>query len=506
MHIWRYRTTAVAGLVLLAACADKLMAPNAPLGPAGALLSSGGGGGPPLFSNSRQYRPQTMPHQSNRSGSATLTSRALLGKDGNTVLEVTTGALGASSAPGNISKLQLKISDQEGTLMPTRNFNGLSGGYQTLTFGGLPRHGHIQTQGNVRDIDPKRTDVVTIKERINFRPDLAVVDLMAPERVRPGETFVVTANISELNQDVGAHNDCVLYADGAEQERSVGVWVADGDMVTCAFQHSFANPGTYTLSMKSENVNPGDWDLANNSASRSIEVVNPEVQLHGWAFAQHSQWSYRHLNTYRWWYDNYPYSGQYEYRVVSEGGQSWAYFYGSAPGGGPISSTSMKIKDANGVTAASVGGPAGGAMCSYQWAANGYDWLYTCSSQWVTTANGGHYAGRAVYYGRHFYQACWYGSCYTYYDYSWNYNNSWGTGVASQGAMTFDVRIEGTNGTIFVANPTVTMQYSYSFDYSNQPLQCGAYDDPPGYYYGFHSRWCSEYVNKGSHQYGWVNF
>src|SRR4051812_17540654 len=94
------------------------------------LLAQGAfAGKPTLHPNGTPYRVSSKP-ATGRSGSASITARALLGKSGGTELEVTTGVLDSTLAPpGNLAKVQVKaLVPNTQRLSFTDNHNGLSGG------------------------------------------------------------------------------------------------------------------------------------------------------------------------------------------------------------------------------------------------------------------------------------------------------------------------------------------------------------------------------------------
>jgi hypothetical protein len=470
-----------AAVFAVGACADNVTAPKSVISSLGPRHQTQAVVDGFLISNSKKYREQTLPYQSNRSGVASLTSRALLGRDGNTVLEVTTGELDESGAPGNISKLQEKLLDGNKALFATQNFNGLTGPVQTRTFPGLARHGFIQTQGNVRDIDPTRTDVMTVTERVNLRPDLAVTAVTAPDRGRPNVDFIVVADVHELNGDVGAYDDCVLYVDGSEAARINHQWVADRDLVNCSFRTSITTVGMHTLEVRSQNVIPGDWDLANNSASRTIEIVNPEVRLSGFMFAQeeqaqaqyHADWSYSGLP------GGYAYSGVYDNTFDYH--TNLAYFYAWAydqPGTGPLTSINFSLTSGGSPVVAFSATPINSGNCSYLYADYGYSWVYVCSWDNHSYASGGRYAGQVVYYNYYFFQD---NTGYTYSYGPVSGSATWGGSAITFGGndVTLNFRAEGATGTALVANAILTLDLRRNdFD---RPLAC--YDDNyPGYY------------------------
>src|SRR4051794_9980978 len=87
------RGAAVAALTLLAsACSRDVLDPASPRAAGTAPhLTTAAAGMPPLISNTVKYRDLGAKPATGRSGTSTLATRALLGKDGVTELEVTTG-------------------------------------------------------------------------------------------------------------------------------------------------------------------------------------------------------------------------------------------------------------------------------------------------------------------------------------------------------------------------------------------------------------------------------
>lgn len=236
---------------------------------------------PQLISNTKKYRDTGLPSAKGRSGSATLTARALLGKDGQTGIEMTTGTLDdATPAPGRIIKAQLKPLNNNGEAVYARNYPGLSGGgHFAVTVGDLRRAQQLQVQANVTGIDPNRTDVVTVVETVKLRPDLSASNLVAPARAVANTNVSFTAVVRELNGDTGAKANVVLYADGREIDRADGIWVDANGTVSAAFTHTFTSEGVRQLEVKVERVTPGDYNPADNSVAGSIEIVPPTVKL-----------------------------------------------------------------------------------------------------------------------------------------------------------------------------------------------------------------------------------
>lgn len=225
----------------------------------------------PRYPNSRKYSDTGARPATGRSGSAVVETRAMLARNMTMVVEASTGALEAGAGPGQIVKAQLKIGDR------TQNFNGLTGGgYWSASVPGVARATSVQVQTNVRGIDPRRTDVVTVATPAVLRPDVAVRSVTGAPESRPQMPVHFYATVAELNGDLGARANCVLSVNDVVVDSADGIWVDAGDVVTCEFTHVFDTAGTYAVKVSATGVAPGDWDGANNSAATSITVLNPD--------------------------------------------------------------------------------------------------------------------------------------------------------------------------------------------------------------------------------------
>lgn len=257
-------------LVLAAACSRDLAAPATGTMRGAPRRTATADGRPQFISNTIKYRDAGARPATGRSGSSTLAARALLGKDGVTTLDVTTGSFEADAATRPLTRVQVKQLDDGGNVLRTVNHNGLeSGGTASFDYAGLPRGRRLQVQGNVAE--PHRTAVVTVDETVHLRPDLRA-QLQAPATVVVGMPVNFVAVVSETNGEVGARADCVLYVNGIEADRARGIWVDAGDAVSCLLTHTFATVGAATVRVEAAGVNPGDFDPTNNAAEATVQV------------------------------------------------------------------------------------------------------------------------------------------------------------------------------------------------------------------------------------------
>jgi hypothetical protein len=234
--------------------------------------------------NSEKYRDSGFHPATGGSGSAVVSTRALVDKSGTTDVEITTGTFDAGPAAGTLASVQVKVFTPSGKLARVDNHNGLSSG-ATASFpsSALPHGTRLQVQTLVRSSDGLRTDVVSLADAVYFRPDLVASRLNAPAEAPLGAAVNLQAFIHEGNGEVGARADCVLYVDGAAADRANGIWVDAAGTVACAMTHMFAEARTYALELRVENVRPRDFDDTNNGVSSSINIVGSDLAAFGFA-------------------------------------------------------------------------------------------------------------------------------------------------------------------------------------------------------------------------------
>ena len=228
-------------------------------------------------SGSEKYRDAGSHPAQGRSGVAAIQTRALLGKDGTTEVQVTTGGIEPAVAPvGTLTKVQIKLLSPSGDVLETDNYRKTLGddGNAFFYYDRLPRGQLLQTTANVSGIDPARTDVVTAGTESVLRPDLKATALLSPSQARVNLPVTISGVVSELNGDVGAHATCGLFADGVQVASIPNVWIDAGSTVTCQFRATFSSGGTKQLEFRVTDVTPGDYDIGNNSVAGSITIVD----------------------------------------------------------------------------------------------------------------------------------------------------------------------------------------------------------------------------------------
>ncbi len=443
---------------------------------------------PVLHPGGLRYR-DSAPHSMGRAGKTALAARALVGKGGETTVEVSTSTLDtAAPAYGNISRLQLKLVDDEGHPRDLQNHNGLnSGGRLQLLVGGLERGLTLQLQAHIKGLGAQRTDVVTVRTPVLWRPDLKVQQLSAPRSTSAGAPVMIAALVGEVNGDTGAEADCVLRVDGVEVDRAPGIWVDAASSVSCAFTHAFSSAGTHTLSVEAADIVPGDDDPTNNQAQVSIQVVDwrgfhheatvssgawrTVSRLDGW-FTQSSGGSRKRSE----WFSDYEYTGF----------QQTVQFQGELPTEVTFPLTLFTLTHSSGGQALPPTTfqellPEGSSPCV--WAADPVSGgnLTLCTQAGRTHFTYTRYGGEVTYFS-YWYQATWLTDTRTgttsFSDWSINSGStmSWGTEGWTEGTgYDFDVQLSD-GPTTYRATASVMLE-----PYQDQiqiPYTCKGYTEP----------------------------
>ena len=220
-----------------------------------------------------------------RVGTAELGGRALIGRDGRTRIDLTTGSFEGGAATGTLEKVQVKLFAGD-KLVATDNHKDL-GAAATLDYTRLVRGNRVEVQANVKAGARGRTEVVALDTTVVRRPDVAAIEVIGPDNVSLGATLPVTAYVEEMNGDVGARFDCRLFIDDVPAGEVAGAWVDAGSRVACRFLASFPTAGDKRVTVRVAGVSPADDDAANNAAET---LVNVRAQPFSWSEARY-YWS-----------------------------------------------------------------------------------------------------------------------------------------------------------------------------------------------------------------------
>lgn len=235
---------------------------------------------PELIPNAIKYSDTGLKPAAGRDGDIAIEARALLGSDGVTDIEVTTGSFDGDTAPtGTLKQVQVKagleLEDPH-----TRNFQ-VAGVFASVRLSDLllaPRE-QIRIQAKAESYDLLRTGVVTVTETVKRRPDLRLGQVSIPRNAIAGHPAIIYLGVREGNGDIGARANCVMRVDGVEVDGATNIWVDALGEVTCAMTHTFTTPGVHQVQLAVENVSPADWNPNNNTTATVAVNVRDASQV-----------------------------------------------------------------------------------------------------------------------------------------------------------------------------------------------------------------------------------
>jgi hypothetical protein len=178
--------------------------------------------------------------------------------------------------PDALKKVQVKIFALDGALVSTKNLDDVTadGGTTDLRLGKVAREQRVTTDVLVQNADATRTYVLRGSTRTLLRPDLVVKATTVPRVVFATRTFDVTAQVAELNGDVGA-SATVTLTDGPLALGTAPVTVDAGGAAEIHFQDvALADPGRNDLTLGVRGADPGETDTTNNSRRSPVDAIN----------------------------------------------------------------------------------------------------------------------------------------------------------------------------------------------------------------------------------------
>jgi hypothetical protein len=448
---------------------------------------------PRFHPNRLEYRNTSAKPAVGRAGSATLTGNVLLDVTGRAQLYLAAGATSGGSPV--LEHVQVKAYDAGGRLLFTRNeAPGPGTRRATYDLGGIGRDARVSVQANVSGADRARTGVVTMDVPVRLRPDLQVAAVAAPARVALRTMVGISATIRELNGDFGARAHCALYVDDVEVDRAWGIWVDAGSSVSCAFRHYFGELGERSVEVRLLDVEPADFNPANNSASTVVDVqlipsaFSYAASFQDASFEHFSRSEYRSQSAD----GRFGWSGRYE--DTSHGREQQAILWAWTPRTLAFPLNELVIRQS---TRDEVVHNAHflDVQPDYLWEYEGAS--QACFMRWFETVNGNHtfemcsvqyvgwepytyisysrYAGDVTYHSRG--DSRWWDLDAGYDDaWSWNHSFTWQTGrMASYGReYGFYIWMQDVNGT-YRMQPLVWLQPFT--EEMNSPRSCWDFAD-----------------------------
>jgi hypothetical protein len=375
--------------------------------------------------------------------------QALMAKSGVTDLYLNvTSRDNAVAVPSSLNKIQLKSYQSDGKLAYTRNLMNTSspGGQAAVPLTDVTRYQPLKTQVNVKTSQTVNEEILEATTKVLYRPDLTVDKISAPSEAYTNAAFPVNVTVKELNGDIGA-TSTVRILNGAATLDTVGsLNVPAGSSAGAAFMLTLSTPGTYTLTVDIGNVVPGDYDYANNQATFTVTVVNPNKPV--------SYYSYYNQGTYSSNYDRTDWSGGLieSYR---NSGRFENFYVGAFTSDAftPAGTLDVTLKSETGATKSLH--LTGISNNSWQYFPDSNSYIWTSSSPgWGTSFNLYSDSGQWTY------SSNWYG----YFSTS---SSTYGLPImGAQQTVSVLLDMPSTDGTHYGGNYAINLNhYPYSWDY-----------------------------------------
>jgi hypothetical protein len=356
-----------------------------------------------------------------------------------------------------------------------------------LEYSKLLHHQNFQVQVQVPSCLNNNILVLRQQGVVLLRPDVAVTTMDAPQSVYAGFIINVSAQVAELNGDLGATGSVYLMENGNVLDQVTG-WIGPKGTASVVFSTVFSTLGTHQLKVVVANETPADYDDSNNSKDLTIEVVQQPAYYY--AYYSHTIEEYSDDYNYPWWE-----TGTNYHNVNDESLSEYLYIPGSLSF--PLTDVLIKtFADGNPVESfdlpnlAADYGDASYAQ-AYRHLADGFDfYVQTYNYPWYQQSYAQIYRSAAndVYYS-------------VYHNYYWgdgsnSYVNQYGTYLNATTSVGTRFVIQ-SGGASYGGSITIPL-YSYSWDY---PFD---YEDPStGYYDRGYTRGSNTYGSNSGYVTPW---
>jgi hypothetical protein len=209
-----------------------------------------------------------------------VTLRALTDSQG-TELSVTAAFdSGEPAAPSKLTHVRIKMVGLDGSLEDVVSLTDvpLAGGRGAIDLPVMSRGQRLEAQIEAQDEQTGQTIMVEAETTALLRPDLRVENVLAPQSVLSGRAFSLSAEVAELDGDVGL--DATAVVTRADTNESLGTTPLHVDAGGSAVvELPVALEGSGPIELRLDVVNPSidEAGTDNNAGSTTVEVTEFEV-------------------------------------------------------------------------------------------------------------------------------------------------------------------------------------------------------------------------------------
>lgn len=204
-----------------------------------------------------------------------LALQALMGKDNTELTMQVYSNTGDYMPPQELKKVELEVYDTiTGKKVIDKKFKNVSNypNIAALTLNNIKRHQVVNTKITFKHDELKGEQTLTGETQVLLRPDLVLDDLQAPSHIAPNEQFIVTADLKELNGDLGDAARVDVVFDGVVLGTLNEVYAAKGGVTPIAIPVSLKYPGTYPMQLKIIKTGIPQYDTSNDVLDFTVTV------------------------------------------------------------------------------------------------------------------------------------------------------------------------------------------------------------------------------------------
>jgi hypothetical protein len=184
------------------------------------------------------------------------------------------------AAPSELKHAQIKIFGLDGSLGDVVNVNDvpLAGGRGDIDLPAVSRGQRIEAQIQAQDEQTGSTIVAEAETNALLRPDLRVENVLAPSSILSGRGFSLSAEVAELNGDIGLDASAVVTRTDTNESLGVAPLHVDAGGSTVV-DLPVALEGSGPVELRLDIVDPSIDEVTsdNNAGSATVEVTEFEV-------------------------------------------------------------------------------------------------------------------------------------------------------------------------------------------------------------------------------------
>ena len=200
--------------------------------------------------------------------------KALCGKQSTDIyIDILSAGNSNIPVPQVLKKISVKIRNNESKLVYNKNYFDvkLNNNKAVISLNQKLLHNFLEVTVHIKSEQTKNEKILRGKTIALLRPDLIISKITHPDTVNINTPFNIEAYIVEMNREVGATSNILLFKENKLIRTIQNVNIKAGGNISAAFQNLFqADTGFVNYKLLISNTSPAEYDTANNEVSFSI--------------------------------------------------------------------------------------------------------------------------------------------------------------------------------------------------------------------------------------------